>query len=52
MSTSQGYFRHGEPLPPAVSYSLVGGLSAAVLVAILRAVHLVSHESQGRDAEW
>ncbi|KAG2444109.1 hypothetical protein HYH02_009051 [Chlamydomonas schloesseri] len=52
VSTSQGYFRHGEPLPPAVSYSLVGGLSAAVLVAVLRAVYLVSHESQGRDAEW
>ncbi|KAG2436813.1 hypothetical protein HXX76_006335 [Chlamydomonas incerta] len=52
VSSSQGYFRHGEPLPPAVSYSLVGGLSAAVLVAVLRAVYLVSHESQGRDREW
>ncbi|GIL96829.1 hypothetical protein Vretimale_2502, partial [Volvox reticuliferus] len=52
ITSSQGYFRRGEPLPPAVSYSLMGGMSAAVLVAALRAMYLVSHESQGRDKEW
>ncbi|GIL47940.1 hypothetical protein Vafri_4671 [Volvox africanus] len=52
ITSSQGYFRRGEPLPPAVSYSLMGGLSAAVLVAALRAMYLVSYESQGRDKEW
>ncbi|GLC40276.1 hypothetical protein PLESTM_001032600, partial [Pleodorina starrii] len=52
ITSSQGYFRRGEALPAAVSYSLMGGLSAAVLVAALRAVYLVSHESQGRDGEW
>ncbi len=52
IGTSQGYFKRGEPLPPGVSYALMGGLCAVVLLAAVRGLYLVSAGSSGRDAEW
>ncbi|KAG2493138.1 hypothetical protein HYH03_008562 [Edaphochlamys debaryana] len=52
LSGSHVHPSRGEPLTPAAAYGLAGGASAVVLVAVLRAVYVVSRQSAGRGADW
>jgi hypothetical protein len=52
ISTSQGYFRKGEALPPDAMMGLMACLVALSLSAMLRAMYLVCTLSRGRSKDW